>query len=59
MKLVVHSLYCLLVVVQVDIHKVNLDTIKPWITQRVMDLLGIEDDVIVEFIFNLLENQVR
>ena len=40
--------------------KVNLDTIKPWITQRVTDLLGIEDDVIVEFIFNLLEkNQVR
>ena len=55
-----HSLYCLLVVVQVDMSKVNLDTIKPWITQRVTDLLGIEDDVIVEFIFNLLEkNQVR
>ena len=52
-------IHCLLVVVQVDIHKVNLDTIKPWITQRVTDLLGIEDDVIVEFIFNLLENQVR
>ena len=54
------TLYCLLVVFQVDMNKVNLDTIKPWITQRVTDLLGIEDDVVVEFIFNLLEkNRVR
>ena len=36
--------------------KVNLDTIKPWITTRVNQLLGIDDDVIVEFVFNLLEN---
>ena len=56
----VFTLYCLLVVFQVDMSKVNLDTIKPWITQRVTDLLGIEDDVVVEFIFNLLEkNRVR
>ena len=40
--------------------KVNLDTIKPWITQRVTQLLGVEDDVVVEFIFNMLEKkQVR
>lgn len=39
--------------------KVNLDTIKPWITQRVTELLGIEDDVVVEFIFNQLEERVR
>ena len=53
-------IHCLLVVCQVDMSKVNLDTIKPWITQRVTDLLGIEDDVVVEFIFNLLEKtQVR
>ena len=40
--------------------KVNLNTIKPWITQRVTQLLGVEDDVVVEFIFNMLEKkQVR
>ena len=40
--------------------KVSLDTIKPWITQRITQLLGIEDDVVVEFIFNMLEsNQVE
>ena len=36
--------------------KVNLDTIKPWITTRVNQLLGIDDDVVVEFVFGLLEN---
>ena len=35
--------------------KVKLDVIKPWITQRITDLLGMEDDVIVEFVFNQLE----
>ena len=37
--------------------KVSLDTIKPWITQRVTQLLGVEDDVVVEFVFNLLEKK--
>ena len=37
-------------------NKVNLDTIKPWITTRVNQLLGVDDDVVVEFVFNLLEN---
>lgn len=35
--------------------KVNLDTIKPWITKRVTELLGAEDDVLFEFIVNMLE----
>ena len=36
--------------------KVNLDVIKPWITSRITELLGIEDDVVIEFVFNMLEN---
>ena len=36
--------------------KVSLDTIKPWITQRINELLGFEDDVVIEFVFNLLES---
>ena len=40
--------------------KVSLDTIKPWITQRINELLGFEDDVVIEFVFNMLEsNRVR
>lgn len=39
--------------------KVNVDTIKPWIAQRITELLGIEDDVLVEFVYNQLEPRVR
>ena len=42
---------------KVDLSKVKLDVIKPWITKRVAALLGMEDDVIVEFIFNQLEDE--
>jgi len=38
--------------------KVNLDTIKPWVTRQVTELLGFEDDVVIEFIFNQLEERV-
>lgn len=43
---------------QVDMTKVNLEVIKPWITQRVTEILGFEDDVVIEFIFNQLEEKV-
>lgn len=43
---------------QVTMSKVNLDTIKPWITQQITDILQFEDDVITEFIFNQLEVEV-
>ena len=38
--------------------KVNLDVIKPWITKRFQELLGIEDDVVIEFVFNQLDDKV-
>lgn len=38
--------------------KVNLEVIKPWITQRVTEILGFEDDVVIEFVFNQLEEKV-
>lgn len=37
--------------------KVNLDVMKPWITKRVQELLGVEDDVVIEFVFNQLEDK--
>ena len=39
--------------------KVNLDVLKSWITKRLQELLGIEDDVVIEFVFNQLEDKVR
>ncbi len=33
--------------------RVKLDVLKPWINQRVANYLnGLEDDVVVEFVFN-------
>ncbi|CAG0902120.1 unnamed protein product, partial [Darwinula stevensoni] len=40
----------------VNMSKVKLDVIKPWIAHRITELLGgVEDDVVVEFVFNQLE----
>ena len=38
--------------------KVKLDILKPWITRRLGELLDIEDDVVIEFVFNQLEEKV-
>ena len=40
---------------KIDMKKVKLDVLKPWLTERVSEILGMEDDVLVEFIFNQLE----
>ncbi|KAJ4971822.1 hypothetical protein NE237_004921 [Protea cynaroides] len=39
----------------VDITKVKIDTIKPWIAKRVTELLGFEDEVLINFIYGLLD----
>lgn len=44
---------------QVDMSKVKLDVIKPWITTKITQILGMEDDVVVEFVYNQLEEKVR
>jgi hypothetical protein len=41
--------------VQVDMSKVKLDVLRPWMTARIIQLLGFEDDVLVDFICNQLE----
>lgn len=37
--------------------KVKFDTIKPWIGKKITELLGMEDDVVVEFVYNQLEGE--
>ncbi len=37
--------------------RVNLDTLRPWITTKVTEMLGVEDDVLIEFICNQLEEE--
>ena len=40
---------------RVDLRLVKFDVMKPWITDRVTELLGVEDEVLVAMIFNFLE----
>lgn len=42
---------------KVDLRKVNLDVVKPWIHAKLTSMLGIEDDIVSEFIFTQLEEK--
>ncbi|KAF1832920.1 hypothetical protein BDW02DRAFT_501816 [Decorospora gaudefroyi] len=40
---------------KVDIEKVNIDLMKKWIANKITDILGDEDDIVVETCYNLIE----
>ncbi|OCK83853.1 PWI domain-containing protein [Lepidopterella palustris CBS 459.81] len=42
---------------KVDITKVNVEVLKTWIKRKIEEILGIEDDVVVDLCYNLLEGQ--
>lgn len=39
--------------------KVKLDVLRPWISKKITEYLHIEDDVVVEFVYNQLEDKVN
>ncbi|RPD74099.1 PWI domain-containing protein, partial [Lentinus tigrinus ALCF2SS1-7] len=41
---------------KVDMRKVNLSVIRPWIVKKVVELVGFEDEVVVEYAMGLLED---
>lgn len=47
--------YC---IPQVDMSKVKLDVLKPWITQKITEILKMEDDVVIDYVNNQLEEKV-
>lgn len=38
--------------------KVNKDVIKEWMSKRVVELLGFDDDVVVDYAFGMLDAPV-
>lgn len=40
---------------KVDIEKVNVDLMKRWIANKITNILGDEDDIVVETCYNLVE----
>ncbi|KAL6524260.1 hypothetical protein OROGR_016694 [Orobanche gracilis] len=41
----------------VDMTKVMMDVMRPWIAKRVTELIGFEDEVLINFIYTLLEEK--
>ena len=39
--------------------KVNLDVIRPWVTKKVIELIGFEDEFLAEYAVSLLEDDTQ
>ena len=39
--------------------RIKLDVIKPWIQEKLTEILKIDDDVVVDFVYNQLDEKVR
>lgn len=44
---------------QVDLRKVNISVLRPWIAQKVTELIRVEDDVVIEYVFGMLEDKEK
>jgi len=44
---------------QVDMKKVALDVIKDWMIKRIRELLGIDDEVVIEYALGMLQEEVK
>ncbi|WVQ76875.1 hypothetical protein IAR50_006549 [Cryptococcus sp. DSM 104548] len=42
---------------KVDLRKVNIAVLRPWIAEKVTELIKIEDDIVVEYAFGMLEDR--
>ncbi|CAH2992209.1 unnamed protein product [Chilo suppressalis] len=42
---------------QVDMSKVKLDVLKPWITRKITTILEMEDEVVIDYVNNQLEER--
>lgn len=42
---------------KVDLNKVNWEVIKGWVAKRITELLGVEDEVLIGYVFEQLENK--
>jgi serine/arginine repetitive matrix protein 1 len=42
---------------KVDVNKVNWEVIKGWVAKRITELLGVEDEVLIGYVFEQLENK--
>jgi hypothetical protein len=43
---------------KIDMRKVNLNVIKPWIAKKIVELIGFEDDILIGYAMELLDEPV-
>ena len=43
---------------KVDMQKIRIEVMHPWIAKRISELLGFEDDVLINFVYSQLEERV-
>lgn len=42
---------------KIDFTKVNLDVISKWVTEKVIEILGFEDDIVPNLVINMLKSK--
>ncbi|ORY32092.1 PWI domain-containing protein, partial [Naematelia encephala] len=52
-------IFCLSSICCVDLRKVNLSVLRPWIAQKITELIRFEDDVVVEYVYGMLEDKEK
>lgn len=52
------EIFKIIISFQVDMSKIKLDVIKPWIQDKITEILKIDDDVVVDFVYNQLDEKV-
>jgi serine/arginine repetitive matrix protein 1 len=41
---------------KVDLKKINIDIMSKWVTERIVQLFGFEDEIVINLIINMLNS---
>lgn len=44
---------------KVDLRKVNIAVLRPWIAKKITELMKFEDDVVIEYVYSMLEDKSK
>ena len=44
---------------KVDLRKVNIGVLRPWIAKKITELMKFEDDVVIEYVYSMLEDKSK
>ena len=44
--------------IKIDMSKVNLEIISKWVSEKIIELLGFEDEIVINLVINMLQGKV-